>query len=134
MENTKRSPFYKLRRWKYHWQVRFKYRKLINRANRPIKLVVGAGLTEFQDWITTDYPFFDITNRKHWKFLFSKIKPDNLLAEHVMEHLTAHQVEIVFENGELVRYQEFDNIREIANEYLQIELGKKSYAYENNNM
>ena len=38
-------------------------------------------------------------------------------------------LETVFENGKITRIQTFEEIREIANEYLQIELEKKSYVY-----
>ena len=39
-------------------------------------------------------------------------------------------LEVVFENGEIKREQSFDEIRNIANEYLLIELGEKNYMYE----
>ena len=38
-------------------------------------------------------------------------------------------LELVFENGEIKREQTFDEIREIANSYLEVETEKKSYAY-----
>lgn len=61
-------------------------RKIYN--SDKIKIVIGAGDTYYKSWLSSDKSIFDITNEKDWKFYFSKRKIDNLLAEHVLEHLT----------------------------------------------
>ena len=60
---------------------------------------------------------------------FSTISSTEMPKEQFAGYIDA--LELVFENGEIIRTQTFDEIREIANEYLQIELEKKRYAYEN---
>ena len=83
---------------KYRWAVigRKKIRECVlekKRSNQAIKIILGAGHHELTgtDWINTDLPQFDITNAKHWQYLFGNCKIDNLFAEHVFEHLTFEQ-------------------------------------------
>jgi predicted SAM-dependent methyltransferase len=52
-----------------------------------LKVIIGAGNTSYEGWIATNYPVFDARNEKHWKELFGNRLADNLLAEHVFEHL-----------------------------------------------
>ena len=74
---------------------RYKYRKTIDQRHEPLlNVLIGAGTTSYDGWLSTDYPFFDITNPKHWNYLFKKNKPDYLLAEHVFEHLTVEQAKM----------------------------------------
>ena len=40
-------------------------------------------------------------------------------------------MDVVFEDGEIKRTQTFDEIRKLANEYLAVEMKKKTYAHEN---
>jgi predicted SAM-dependent methyltransferase len=67
-------------------------KKEIEAVEGPLKVILGSGKTEFAGWIATDYPFFDITNPKDWRYFFNSKNPDNLLAEHVLEHLSEDQV------------------------------------------
>ena len=52
-------------------------------------------------------------------------------ADHTKPQFDAYMdaLETVFENGEIKRLQTFDEIREIASQYLEVEMKKKSYAY-----
>lgn len=86
----------KLRR--YRWAVlgRKKIKALVQHKHKQgeaIKIILGSSdHNDFNgEWINTDIPQFDITNAKHWEYIFGDIKIDNLLAEHVMEHLTKEQ-------------------------------------------
>jgi len=56
--------------------------------NEPIKVVIGAASTEYEDWISTDYPVLDALNLRHWNYLFERSSIDRILAEHVIEHWT----------------------------------------------
>ena len=95
-----RPIFHNLRRWKYHRQVRLKYRRAIStNKNSLLKILIGSGATSYEGWLSTDYPFFDITNAAHWNYIFKKRKADHLLAEHVLEHLTPTQVEKSLQNA-----------------------------------
>lgn len=63
----------------------------------PIKVILGSSDNQLKanGWINTDIPQFDITNAKHWQVIFGSVKIDNLLAEHVLEHLTQEQIKTV---------------------------------------
>lgn len=52
-----------------------------------LKVIIGAGSTSYEGWIATNYPVFDVRNEKHWEELFGDKLIDNILAEHVFEHL-----------------------------------------------
>jgi predicted SAM-dependent methyltransferase len=84
---------------KYRWAVtgRKKIKTLVKQKqskNESIKIILGSSnhTAESGEWINTDIPQFDITNPSHWEYIFSDIKIDNLLAEHVLEHLTREQI------------------------------------------
>lgn len=59
---------------------------------KAIKVVIGASETNYKNWISTEQFFFDITSKQSWRKNFKDIKIDNLLAEHVFEHLTEDQI------------------------------------------
>jgi predicted SAM-dependent methyltransferase len=58
----------------------------------PYKVIVGAGETQYTDWIATDYPALDITNAKDWQRYFAPQSIHRIVAEHVLEHLTTAQL------------------------------------------
>jgi len=93
------NPITRLRRHRWHLMERRAIKKNIVNASKKgkVKIIVGAGYTSYEGWIKTDFPFFDLLNPKHWKYFFSRNKVDNLLAEHVLEHLHPEQCEFVFE-------------------------------------
>jgi predicted SAM-dependent methyltransferase len=99
MKRSNSIFLYDLRRWKYHWQVRIRYRKYVQQSNSPLKVVLGSGTTDLENWVSTDYPFFDILKAKQWNFLFRSKSPQFLLAEHVLEHLTEKDVGIALSNA-----------------------------------
>ena len=72
-----------------------KKRRLLRREilnTSVLKIVVGAGDTNYEGWINTDVHELDITNPEQWAYYFSKGSISNLLAEHVFEHLNYHQI------------------------------------------
>jgi len=93
--------FYKLRRRKWIFQERVKLKYAINKLHKKgekIRIIVGAAYTKLEGWISTDLPFLDITSKSQWRFLFGKNRIDNLLTEHVIEHLNEEDVTIALNN------------------------------------
>ncbi len=65
---------------------------------KEIKLVVGAGPTKFSGWFSTDIETLDVTKESDFKKYFIKKKIRNILAEHVLEHLTNEQLDKMVRN------------------------------------
>lgn len=63
-----------------------------------IKLVVGAGTTNFAGWFNTDIDTLDLTKESDFQKYFSKRKIDKILAEHVLEHLSNEQLDLMLPN------------------------------------
>lgn len=53
-----------------------------------MKVVIGAGKTAFDGWISTQEDELDLLNRADFERLFGEEKPAAFLAEHVWEHMT----------------------------------------------
>jgi predicted SAM-dependent methyltransferase len=54
-----------------------------------LKVVIGSSGVFEAGWIPTDYQYLNLLNRAHWDKAFQGRRLDGLLAEHVLEHLTA---------------------------------------------
>lgn len=78
-------PFIRLHKY-------FSWRIYLIKANK-IKLNVGAGYTKYEGWFNTELDTLDVTSEYDFKKYFSKRKIDNILAEHVLEHLTDDQLD-----------------------------------------
>jgi predicted SAM-dependent methyltransferase len=72
------------------WALRHQVTKLIT-MNKSVKLVIGAGSTRFEGWLSTDLPIFNALYASHWWFVFPRYSVDRILAEHVIEHWTEEQ-------------------------------------------
>ncbi len=91
----------------YKWQKRWE--KYINECE-DVNLIVGAAETNYPGWFPTDIQFvnpneiqlnvfhFDITNASHFEKNLKGRKIDKILAEHVLEHLTNEQIDIMAKN------------------------------------
>ena len=53
-----------------------------------MKVIIGAGKTAFDGWISTQENELDLLCEDDFKHMFSKELPDAYLAEHVWEHMT----------------------------------------------
>ena len=106
MEPLKRilRPIYAplLRRYRRSANLREEQRRIreavlrARRAGEPVKVIIGAGNTQFAGWIASDIPAFDVLDREHWAFFFPPKSIDRMLAEHVFEHLSlAHMGEFL---------------------------------------
>lgn len=84
-------PLNKLRRYRHIILTRRKLRKEISSVQN-LKLHIGTGAKSFNGWINLDLPYFDLRSNKLWDYLFRKASIDNILLEHVLEHLTPEEV------------------------------------------
>lgn len=55
---------------------------------QPLKVIIGAGETNFPGWIAKQEHELDMLALKSWKRCFTPQSVDAMLAEHVFEHLT----------------------------------------------
>ena len=77
---------------------------------KEINIVVGAGPTKYKGWFSTDIVTLDVTKESDFRKYFSKKKIHKVLAEHILEHLTNSELELMAEN--LFKYSEENvNIR-----------------------
>ena len=53
-----------------------------------MKVIIGAGNTNYEGWISTQENELDILKKEDFERKFSKEKPCAFLAEHVWEHMT----------------------------------------------
>ena len=97
-QSLKQSDIYKeLSRKRRVWSLR----KQINAA-QPLKVILGAGPTDFPGWLKTDKELLDVTSPSQWSSLFQPDSIDLLLSEHMLEHLTEHEGRIAI--NECYRY------------------------------
>ncbi len=83
-----------IRRYRWYLLGRLRIKKEIKSKSSAgkLKIILGAGPTEYEGCISTDIPHFDILKEDDWQFFFSKYQINNILIEHVLEHLTKEQV------------------------------------------
>lgn len=67
-------------------------------TSNDIKIIVGAGPTKYKGWFPTDIVTLDVTNENDFKKYFKKKKINRILAEHVLEHLTKQELELMIRN------------------------------------
>lgn len=79
--------FWKLISWNYYLKTHDK-----------INLIIGSGTTKFKGWFATDIITLDVTKQEHFKKYFSLNKIDKILAEHVLEHLSNKDLDLMIKN------------------------------------
>lgn len=73
-------------------QAQFRRMKIRKMGKQPIiKLMVGAGDKVQPGWISAVKQDLDILNENDWQRYFKPAAIDNILAEHVWEHLTPEE-------------------------------------------
>lgn len=67
--------------------------KLMRRAARqgPIRIVVGAGETQYRGWISTGIEVLDLLKESSWARILAPGSVYVILAEHVWEHLSMEE-------------------------------------------
>lgn len=63
-----------------------------------MKLIIGAADTVQDGWISTDIRDLDVTKESNWINILGLELADNILSEHVWEHLTPEQSDIANKN------------------------------------
>ena len=67
--------------------------------SRRRKLNIGSGKFEFENgWLYTDINSLDITKASEWQKYFRFLKLDNIMSEHVWEHLNEQDTELANKN------------------------------------
>lgn len=56
-----------------------------------MKIIIGAGKTVFDGWVSTQEDALNLLRREDFERLFSQEKPTAFLAEHVWEHMTLEE-------------------------------------------
>lgn len=64
----------------------------------PKKVILGSADTIQKGWISTDSDYLDITKHFHWSRLFDEASIDNLVAEHVFEHIPLNKIKDCLKN------------------------------------
>ena len=67
-------------------------------THKRINLIIGAGPTRFKGWFPTDIVTLDVTNEKCFQKYFKSKKIEKILAEHVLEHLTDSDLDLMINN------------------------------------
>lgn len=62
--------------------------------NSFIKIIIGSGGTNYNGWFSTDIDFLNVLDELAWEKFFRENTIDNLLAEHVFEHLKKEECEL----------------------------------------
>ena len=68
-------------------------RKQIN-ITKPLKVILGAGTSQFPSWLQTDKELLDVTSPSDWRALFEPDSIDSALSEHMLEHLSEEEARI----------------------------------------
>lgn len=61
-------------------------------GNGRVKVIVGAASQRLPGWLATDIDTLNITQESSWSSLFRPCSIDNILAEHVLEHLSLDEL------------------------------------------
>ena len=67
-------------------------------THQEIKLIVGAASTKYQGGFSTDIVTLDVTNESQFNKYFRQKKINKILAEHVLEHLTENELQLMIKN------------------------------------
>ena len=70
----------------YRFKLYFIHRRILK--NHNVNLIIGAGYTNFENWISTDRCLLDVFKEDDWQRVLSGKKVNKLLAEHVIEHFS----------------------------------------------
>lgn len=78
-----------------------------------LKLNIGsAGINNNSEWYPTDKDSLDITKEEDWQKVLFSLRLDNIVAEHVWEHLSPEEVDLT--NANCFKYLKSGGILRIA--------------------
>jgi predicted SAM-dependent methyltransferase len=93
------------------WRRRRRFAAAIASSD-VIRLNVGSGGTSYPGWFSMDRNLLDITKRRNWERLLRGRLADNVLAEHVLEHLEEREIISAFRN--IARFLETGGVFRMA--------------------
>ncbi len=70
----------------------------IKNANKPVKIIIGAHTTFYENWLPTNIETLNLLNRESFNQLFQDKKVSRFLAEHVFEHISFENAFIALKN------------------------------------
>lgn len=73
------------------YQYVHELKQVVTARRDNLRVIVGSSGTAMPDWVSTEYPYVDITNSRNLRRFFENGEVSAILAEHVWEHLTAEQ-------------------------------------------
>lgn len=79
-------------------QARRALRNRIRAQGANLRIVIGASGTEWEGWVSTEYPMFDVTDASSVQKFLDRGTVTTFLAEHVWEHLTPAQATAAVRN------------------------------------
>lgn len=82
------------------------------RYSKDICIVIGAGLTKYKGWFSTDIDTLDVTKESDFIKYFHRKKIKKVLAEHVLEHLSFNEIEAMLNN--VYKYSDSDLVFRVA--------------------
>lgn len=91
LPDTIRDPLVMLRKKYFQARLIRLQRSELRQAlrDRPVKkIIVGAGGTQFEDWVSTNKEMLNLIVESDWSTCFDLGSLDAILAEHVWEHLS----------------------------------------------
>ena len=86
-----------------------------------MKVIIGAGKTVFEGWISTQEDEFNLLKVEDFERLFQKEKPEAFLAEHVWEHMT-------YDEGCIAAHNCFDYLQDGG--YIRVAVPDKNFRNE----
>lgn len=86
-----------------------------------MKVIIGAGKTSFDGWISTQETELNLLDRSTFERMFKEEKPIAFLAEHVLEHMT-------LENGIIAAKNCYDFLEDGG--YIRVAVPDKNFCNE----
>lgn len=85
-----------LRRKRHIFLMRRKLKRQILQLGKSqdVKLNIGSSVIHYDGWVSLDLPFFNLTREDLWLYFFGETVIDNILMEHVLEHLSYKEVKL----------------------------------------
>jgi len=69
-----------------------------SRLGREVRIIVGSSATAQKGWISTEQSYFDLLNLASMQEFLGTCRPNNILMEHVLEHLTTEEISVALQN------------------------------------
>jgi predicted SAM-dependent methyltransferase len=86
------------RSWRNYFHQYIRTKLLVRMKGGHYKIIVGSSATAMSGWISTEYPYVDITKRDLLLDWFGTESVSAILAEHVLEHLTTEEASLALGN------------------------------------